>query len=67
MKKIKKEKLSLQKATIAELNTVQMIKINGGSDSDTITTTDTTNDTSDVTNPRLTYTTCSSKYPSRTF
>lgn len=63
MKKIKKEKLSIQKVTITELDTAQMNRVNGGSeyntgaDPDTTATIDT--DTK-LSGPRLTYTTCSS-------
>ena len=66
MKKIRKEKLSLQKATIVELNNLQMLKINGGTDYNTSTDPDTDPDTGGTTgvatsNPRNTFTTCSSK------
>ncbi|HKX86616.1 MAG TPA: class I lanthipeptide [Flavobacterium sp.] len=56
MKKIKKEKLSLQKATVTELNHTQLIRIKGGDDSDPVTT---TTDDQNTNNPRNTYTLCS--------
>lgn len=58
MKKIRKEKLSLQKATVTELNYTQLIQIKGGDDSDPVTTNDTTDGTNSN-NPRNTYTLCS--------
>lgn len=64
MKKIKKEKLSLQKATVVELNSTQMHIINGGSEYNTVNDPDTMDtigsDTKVNSGPRLTYTTCSS-------
>ncbi|MFC4816580.1 MULTISPECIES: class I lanthipeptide [unclassified Flavobacterium] len=58
MKKIKKEKLSLQKATVTELNYSQLIRIKGGDDGEPFTTNCTTDD-NNTNNPRNTYTLCS--------
>ena len=57
MKKIRKEKLRLQKGTVVELNNSQMSTINGGSEYDSINA---NTEYSPQSGPRLTYTTCSS-------
>lgn len=62
MKKIRNEKLSLQKASIVELNSLQMHTVYGGTGYNTSNDPETLgNDTGILTsNPRNTFTTCSS-------
>lgn len=61
MKKIRNEKLTLQKTSIVELNSLQMHTIFGGTNYNTSNDPETLgNDTGILSNPRNTFTTCSS-------